>query len=207
MLTRTSSDLAIPAPNQFFGRSDISLALSMRADGYDIVAWLVVGQPLDKDVGSVTVITLVALNGVLAFDGKLLTAMNGQSGDAYGSSVALVDNRTNLVLFVGAPGHDTTGELILAPDAFSHLFLPFLFLFLGSIFIYFLQTPENFELEDSSKWIFVRVLRPATIFDEYSIQRFGFRLSYDRSVLAIGATQQKDSVTTRTSPPSLPLIF
>jgi hypothetical protein len=190
MVTRTSSEITVPT--QFFGQSDLSLALSVRIDGFDLLAWLVVGQPFDQGIGSVSVFNLVALNGVISFDTALFTPINGQSDDRFGSSVALVDNETNLVLFVGAPGHSLTGQIVLLVESCSSSFL-------GSIFVYFLPTPANFDLETPSEWIFVRLLRPSAMFDELKIQRFGFRLSYDKSVLAIGATQEQNNLTTRKS--------
>lgn len=110
MISRTASE--IPVGGDFFGPSLVSLALTSRFDGFNTApSWLVLGQPFDKGIGTVTVYQVVIKGATITLNTVILEPKDGQSGDRYGTSVSLYDNVTNLVLIVGAPGRENMGKL------------------------------------------------------------------------------------------------
>lgn len=89
----------------------MSLALATRYDGsYPAPSWLALGQAKDVGIGSVTVYQVVSTDGAIVLNTVLLKPPNGKIGDRFGCALAIYDNTSHIMLYVGSAGYSNTGN-------------------------------------------------------------------------------------------------
>ena len=92
----------------------MSLALATRYDGtFAAPSWLALGQAKDEGIGSVTVYQVVSTNGVIVLNTVLLRPPNGKIGDRFGCALAIFDNTSHIMLYVGSAGYQKTGTYFI----------------------------------------------------------------------------------------------
>ncbi len=109
LISRTSPE-SVAASDPFYGPSQISLGLATRWNGdAPAPSWLAMGQPMDEGIGSVSIYELSVRGGTIVLNTVVLKPPDGQLGDRFGCSVAIFDNKTHIILFIGSLGHNNSG--------------------------------------------------------------------------------------------------